>query len=149
MQPPTRPRQDQSQSISEKETVSKTQGQSYNMNDLIKSTLMKGPVLESVVPNIYEKLMTKVEVHLKNIIASAVAEAVSNAVKPLIDMIQGQGERITCLHQDNTTLRHDNTKLCRDVIHLSEQIEKLEQYERRTSLRFQNVPNERHRQTGK
>jgi hypothetical protein len=44
MQPPTRPRQDQSQSISEKETVSKTQGQSYNMDDLIKSTLIKGPV---------------------------------------------------------------------------------------------------------
>ena len=34
--------------------------------------------------------MTKAEVHLKNIITSAVAEAVSNAVKPLIDMVQRQ-----------------------------------------------------------
>ena len=87
MKPPTRPRQDQSQSISEKETVFKNQGQSYNMDDLIKSTLLRGPVLESIVPNIYEKVMTKAEVHLKNIIIFAVAEAVSNAVKPLIDMI--------------------------------------------------------------
>jgi hypothetical protein len=50
-------------------------------------------------------------VHLKNIITSAVAEAVSNAVKPLIDMIQSQGETITCLQQDNTTLRQDNANL--------------------------------------
>jgi hypothetical protein len=68
MKPPTRPRQDQSQSLIEKETVFKTQGQSYNMDDLIKSTLLKEPVLESIVPNIYEKVMTKAEVHLKNII---------------------------------------------------------------------------------
>lgn len=59
MKPPTRPRQDQSQSLIEKETVFKTQGQSYNMDDLIKSTLLKEPVLESIVPNIYEKVMTK------------------------------------------------------------------------------------------
>jgi hypothetical protein len=78
--------------------------------------------------------------YLKNIITSAVAEAVSNAVKPLIDMIQSQGETITCLQQDNTTLRQDNANLRRDVIHLSEQIELLEQYGRRTSLRFHNVP---------
>lgn len=140
MKPPTRPRQDQSQSLSEKETVFKTQGQSYNMDDLIKSTLLKEPVLESIVPNIYEKVMTKAEVHLKNIITSAVAEAVTNAVKPLIDMIHRQGETITCLQQDNTTLRQDNANLRRDVIHLSEQIEELEQYGRRTSLRFHNVP---------
>jgi hypothetical protein len=44
------------------------------------------------LPNIYEKVMTKAEVHLKNIITSAVAEAVTNAVKPLIDMIHRQGE---------------------------------------------------------
>ena len=140
MKPPTRPRQDQSQSLIEKETVFKTQGQSYNMDDLIKSTLLKEPVLESIVPNIYEKVMTKAEVHLKNIITSAVAEAVTNAVKPLIDMIHRQGEMITCLQQDNTTLRQDNANLRRDVIHLSEQIEELEQYGRRTSLRFHNVP---------
>ena len=140
MKPPTRPRQDQSQSLIEKETVFKTQGQSYNMDDLIKSTLLKEPVLESIVPNIYEKVMTKAEVHLKNIITSAVAEAVTNAVKPLIDMIHRQGETITCLQQDNTTLRQDNVNLRRDVIHLSEQIEELEQYGRRTSLRFHNVP---------
>lgn len=140
MKPPTRPRQDQSQSLIEKETVFKTQGQSYNMDDLIKSTLLKEPVLESIVPNIYEKVMTKAEVHLKNIITSAVAEAVTNAVKPLIDMIHRQGETITCLQQDNTTLRQDNANLRRDVIHLSEQIEELEQYGRRTSLRFHNVP---------
>lgn len=140
MKPPTRPRQDQSQSLIEKETVFKTQGQSYNMDDLIKSTLLKEPVLESIVPSIYEKVMTKAEVHLKNIITSAVAEAVSNAVKPLIDMIHRQGETITCLQQDNTTLRQDNANLRRDVIHLSEQIEELEQYGRRTSLRFHNVP---------
>ena len=140
MKPPTRPRQDQSQSLIEKETVFKTQGQSYNMDDLIKSTLLKEPVLESIVPNIYEKVMTKAEVHLKNIITSAVAEAVTNAVKPLIDMTHRQGETITCLQQDNTTLRQDNANLSRDVIHLSEQIEELEQYGRRTSLRFHNVP---------
>lgn len=140
MKPPTRPRQDQSQSLIEKETVFKTQGQSYNMDDLIKSTLLKEPVLESIVPNIYEKVMTKTEVHLKNIITSAVAEAVTNAVKPLIDMIHRQGETITCLQQDNTTLRQDNANLRRDVIHLSEQIEELEQYGRRTSLRFHNLP---------
>lgn len=140
MKPPTRPRQDQSQSLIEKETVFKTQGQSYNMDDLIKSTLLIEPVLESIVPNIYEKVMTKAEVHLKNIITSAVAEAVTNAVKPLIDMIHRQGETITCLQQDNTTLRQDNANLRRDVIHLSEQIEELEQYGRRTSLRFHNVP---------
>ena len=140
MKPPTRPRQDQSQSLIEKETVFKTQGQSYNMDDLIKSTLLKEPVLESIVPNIYEKVMTKAEVYLKNIITSAVAEAVTNAVKPLIDMIHRQGETITCLQQDNTTLRQDNANLRRDVIHLSEQIEELEQYGRRTSLRFHNVP---------
>lgn len=140
MKPPTRPRQDQSQSLIEKETVFKTQGQSYNMDDLIKSTLLKEPVFESIVPNIYEKVMTKAEVHLKNIITSAVAEAVTNAVKPLIDMIHRQGETITCLQQDNTTLRQDNANLRRDVIHLSEQIEELEQYGRRTSLRFHNVP---------
>ena len=140
MKPPTRPRQDQSQSLIEKETVFKTQGQSYNMNDLTKSTLLKEPVLESIVPNIYEKVMTKAEAHLKNIITSAVAEAVTNAVKPLIDMIHRQGETITCLQQDNTTLRQDNANLRRDVIHLSEQIEELEQYGRRTSLRFHNVP---------
>jgi FtsZ-binding cell division protein ZapB len=136
MKPPTRPKQDQSQSLIEKETVFKTQGQSYNMNDLTKSTLLKEPVLESIVPNIYEKVMTKAEAHLKNIITSAVAEAVTNAVKPLIDMIHRQGETITCLQQDNTTLRQDNANLRRDVIHLSEQIEELEQYGRRTSLRF-------------
>jgi hypothetical protein len=140
MKPPTRPRQDQSQSLIEKETVFKIQGQSYNMDDLIKSTLLKEPVLESIVPNIYEKVMTKAEVYLKNIITSAVAEAVTNAVKPLIDMIHRQGETITCLQQDNTTLRQDNANLRRDVIHLSEQIEELEQYGRRTSLRFHNVP---------
>jgi hypothetical protein len=139
MKPPTRPRQDQSQSLIEKETVFKTQGQSYNMDDLIKSTFLKEPVLESIVPNIYEKVMTKAEVHLKNIITSAVAEAVTNAVKPLIDMIHRQGETITCLQQDNTILRQDNANLRRDVIHLSEQIEELEQYGRRTSLRFHNV----------
>lgn len=140
MKPPTRPRQDQSQSLIAKETVFKTQGQSYNMDDLIKSTLLKEPVLESIVPNIYEKVMTKAEVYLKNIITSAVAEAVTNAVKPLMDMIHRQGETITCLQQDNTTLRQDNANLRRDVIHLSEQIEELEQYGRRTSLRFHNVP---------
>lgn len=140
MKPPTQPRQDHSQSQSEKDTVFKTQGQSYNMDDLIKSTILKKPVLESIVPNIYEKVMTKAEVHLTNIITSAVAEAVSNAVKPLVDMIQSQGETITCLQQDNKTLRQDNTNLRRDVIHLSEQIEELEQYGRRTSLRFHNVP---------
>ena len=78
------------------------------MDDLIKSTLLKEPVLESIAPNIYEKVMTKAEVHLKNIITSAVAEAVTNAVKPLIDMIHRRGETITCLQQDNTTLRQDN-----------------------------------------
>ena len=61
-------------------------------------------------------------------------------MKPLIDMIHRQGETITCLQQDNTTLRQDNANLPRDVIHLSEQIEELEQYGRRTSLRFHNVP---------
>lgn len=140
MKPPTRPKQDHSQSLSEKDTVFKTQGQSYNIDDLIKSTILKEPVLESIVPNIYEKVMTKADVHLTNIITSAVAEAVSNAVKPLVDMIQSQGETITCLQQDNKTLRQDNTNLRRDVIHLSEQIEELEQYGRRTSLRFHNVP---------
>jgi hypothetical protein len=49
MKPPTRPRQDQSQSLIEKETVFKIQGQSYNMDDLIKSTLLKEPVLESMI----------------------------------------------------------------------------------------------------
>jgi seryl-tRNA synthetase len=110
------------------------------MDDLIKSTLLKEPVLESIVPNIYEKVMTNAEVHLTNIITSAAAEAVTNAVKPLIDMIHRQGETITCLQQDNTTLKQDNANLRRDVIHLSEQIEELEQYGRRTSLRFHNVP---------
>jgi hypothetical protein len=46
----------------------------------------------------------------------------------------------TRLIEDNTTLRQDNTNLRGDVIHLSEQIEELEQYGRRTSLRFHNVP---------
>ena len=55
--------------------------------------------------------MTKAEVHLKNIITSAVAEAVSNLVKPLIDMIQSQGETIRCLQQNNTMLRQDNANL--------------------------------------
>jgi len=59
--------------------------QSYNMDDLIKSTLLKEPVLDSVTSN--EKVMTKGEGHLKNVITSAVAEAVSNAMKPLIGMI--------------------------------------------------------------
>ena len=33
------------------------------------------------------------KVHLKNIITSGVAEAVSNPVKQLIDLIQRQGEK--------------------------------------------------------
>ena len=140
MTPPTRSRQDQFQPISEKETVFKTQGQSCNLNDLIKSTLLTSPVLDSVISNIYGKVKSKAERHLKNIITSAVAEAVSNALKPLIDMIQSQGETITCLQQDNTTLRQDNANLCKYIIHLSEQTEELEQYGRRTSLRFHNVP---------
>jgi hypothetical protein len=107
---------------------------------LIKSTLLTSPVLDSVISNIYGKVKSKAERHLKNIITSAVAEAVSNALKPLIDMIQSQGETITCLQQDNTTLRQDNANLCKYIIHLSEQTEELEQYGRRTSLRFHNVP---------
>ena len=55
------------------------------MDDLIKSTLLTQPVLDSVTSN--EKVMTKGEGHLKNVITSAVAEAVSNAMKPLIGMI--------------------------------------------------------------
>jgi hypothetical protein len=49
----------------------------------------------------------------------SIARVNSNAVKPLIDMIQSQGETITCLQLDNTTLRQDNANLRRDVIHLS------------------------------
>ena len=54
MKPPTRPRQDQSQFLIVKETVFKTQGQSYNMDDLIMSTLLKN-LFESQLFPIYTK----------------------------------------------------------------------------------------------
>lgn len=74
---------------------------------------LKWPVLYSIIPNIYGKVLTKAEGYLKNIITCAVAEAVSDAVKPLIDMIQSQGEQIGCLQQDNSTLWQDNGNLRR------------------------------------
>jgi chromosome condensin MukBEF MukE localization factor len=60
-------------------------------------------------------LLLTMSTMILSVLCSAVAEAVTNAVKPLIDMIHRQGETITCLQQDNTTLRQDNANLIDDA----------------------------------
>jgi hypothetical protein len=57
-----------------------------------------------------------------------------------IDSKTGSFRSVDLIKSSNTTLRQDNANLRSDAIHLSEQIEELEQYGRRTSLRFHNVP---------
>ena len=73
-------------------------------------------------------------------LSQIVQSAVTSAVEPLIQTINKQNEVIDELKTNNIKLSSDNDKLKSDIGYLTAKIEDLEQYGRRTSLRFHNVP---------
>ena len=142
MRPPSKHRQEniQTKEANKEPTIFKTQGQSYNMEQLVMSTLLKENVLDTIAPHIYSKISTEIQVQLKNIIRSAVTEAVAEAIAPLLHTITAQDEKIKQLEQKNADLENANETLRQDLLNLDSTIEELEQYGRRTTLRFHNVP---------
>ena len=101
MRPPSKHRQEniQTKEANKEPTIFKTQGQSYNMEQLVMSTLLKENVLDTIAPHIYSKISTEIQVQLKNIIRSAVTEAVAEAIAPLLHTITAQDEKIKQLEQ--------------------------------------------------
>ncbi|CAC5426786.1 HSPA4 [Mytilus coruscus] len=168
MKPPaSRPRsQSQTRKTDDSDQVIfKTHGQSYNMENLIESTLLKQNVLQNIIPSIVKETTQELKSDLQSIIRSAVAEAVADAVIPLKLRIDEQDQKLITLFDRTKTenevlmkkigekeskivsyekvqgeLVSKNSELQDDLTELYYQVEELEQYGRRTSLRFHNVP---------
>ena len=146
----------------------KTQGQTYNMNKLVEDVIVKQDVLKSVVPIIVQNVKSDMMSEFKTVIKTAVTEAIAEAVKPLHEMIRNQELKISNLQVENQSLKKhcescieqienrydkfrnlanahskllsENGELKDEISSLNAKIEDLEQYGRRTSLRFHNVP---------
>ncbi|VDI79603.1 Hypothetical predicted protein, partial [Mytilus galloprovincialis] len=142
----------------------KTHGESFNMAKLIQTTLLKPDVFQSIISEIKTELISELKTSLK----SAITEAIQDAIKPLNTIINQQQQKITSLETENTQLKQhvdkalsdaseryekfrnlgnaiftsmaENKGLKEEVATLNADIEKLEHYGRRTSLRFHNVP---------
>ncbi|CAG2226265.1 unnamed protein product [Mytilus edulis] len=142
----------------------KTHGESFNMAKLVQTTLLKPDVFQSIISEIKTELISELKTSLK----SAITEAIQDAIKPLNAIINQQQLKITSLETENTQLKQhvdkalsdaseryekfrnlgnaiftsmaENKGLKEEVATLNADIEELEQYGRRTSLRFHNVP---------
>ena len=153
---------------SDKQVTFKPQGQSFDMCKLVETTMLKPEIIQTVVPTIIGEIKTELISELKSVIKSAVIQAIEDAIKPLQDCINKQNDKITSLKAENEQMkgklnkrieqmedRYDKFRnmanvcprilqeyddLKHEVNILHNQIEKLEQYGRRTSLRFHNVP---------
>lgn len=150
----------------------KTQGQAYNMNQLVEDTLKKPDVLQSILPTLKQEinhdLLSQMKVLITQSVEEAVERAVQSAVKPLNELIAKQDHKLIKLFDKchelktennnikkqldeslsrsdsiqkiNDELKARNDELETSVIMLETKLEDLEQYGRRTSLRFHNVP---------
>ncbi|CAC5398474.1 unnamed protein product [Mytilus coruscus] len=118
MKPPaSRPR---SQSKTRKtddsdQVIFKTHGQSYNMENLIESTLLKQNVLQNIIANIVKETTQELKSNLQSLIRSAVAEAVSDAVIPLKLRIDEQDQKLITLFDRTKTLKTENEVLMKKI----------------------------------
>ena len=138
------------------------------MCKLVETTMLKPEIIQSVVPTIIGEIKTELISELKSVIKSAITLAIEDAIKPLQDCINKQNDKITSLKAENEQMKgklnkrieqiedrydkfrnmanvcprilQENDDLKHEVNILHNQIEELEQYGRRISLRFHNVP---------
>lgn len=174
MRPPaTRPRsQSQSRDPKSDQIIFKTQGQVYNITNLVETALQKESTLQKIIPDIIVAVRKTIQKEMKEEIQEAVkvavTEGITEAIRPLKNQIIEQDRKLITLFSKTHTLQQDkddltkqlqdkndqivqverkqdelvetNRELIEQIKLLNDKVEDLEQYGRRTSLRFHNVP---------
>ncbi|KAK3107826.1 hypothetical protein FSP39_023043 [Pinctada imbricata] len=102
-------------------------GQSVSFSHMLMSTLSSPSFMSTFAPS------------LAHAMGPFISAAVSSAVKPLQDKVDAQEKVISEQRNQIDQLRNDNEFLYGQTQDLESKIEALEQYGRRTSLRFHNV----------
>ena len=97
------------------------------------STVIKNAILNPEFFNMMSTLLTKS-------IESSIKTAISEATVGLHKKIETQEKEISDLKAESSQIKIENRRLNDNVFDLMVDIEELEQYGRRNSLRFHNVP---------
>ena len=110
-----------------------------NVSDLITNTLSHDQFVNSLVSKLVPILTPVLSSALSPMLSAAVNAAVESATKPLEEKIKDQGIQIDAYEQRIGFLMSENEKMFNRIVQVEEDIEELEQYGRRNSLRFHNV----------
>lgn len=105
-----------------------TEGQSVNLSEVIKHTIASPDFVECIGPLI------------ANVVKASVDSALSNYVSNLEAKIEKQEQTISDLMVQNSELKESNKQMNGRVNSIEIDLEELQQYGRRNSLRFHNVP---------
>lgn len=130
MRPPPSRQRSLSQSRQSEKVTFKTQGQTFDMESVVETALMKPNVLKSVLPSIIHEVNAEFRAQLNNdlktIITNAVSEAVESAVKPIQDAIKQQNGKIDDLNEKCEKLKAENVGLRKKLIEHESRINKFE-----------------------
>ncbi|CAC5368803.1 unnamed protein product [Mytilus coruscus] len=105
-----------------------TEGQSINLSEVIKHTIASPDFVDCIGPLI------------ANVVKASVDSALSNYVSNLEAKIEKQEQIISDLMVKNSELKESNKQMDGRVESIEIDLEELQQYGRRNSLRFHNVP---------
>ena len=105
-----------------------TEGQSVNLTEIIQQTVINPSFIESIGPII------------ENAVRSSINDAMQNYVSTLETKVKSQDEKINKLKKSNEELSDSNKMMNSRIDSLEKDLESLQQYGRRNSLRFHNVP---------
>jgi len=105
-----------------------TEGQSVNLTEIIQQTVISPSFIESIGPII------------ANAVKSSLDDAMKNYVSTLETRVKSQDEKINKLNKSNEELSDSNRMMNSRIDSLEKDLESLQQYGRRNSLRFHNVP---------
>lgn len=109
-----------------------SKGKTVNLNQIINATVSNPIFIQQLCTNVTTAVTAKLD--------AVVTTAVQEAIRPLLEQIQAQAKEIKHINTQNTKLKKENMYLREKVDELDTGLEELEQYGRRNSLRFHNVP---------
>lgn len=109
-------------------TVQLSKGKTVSLHQIIHATVTSPTFLQHLAES------------MKTILMPSITSAVEEAVKPLLERIKKQDVIISNLKEDVEQLKHEKDELYCQVDELTVGLDELEQYGRRNSLRFHNVP---------
>ena len=109
----------------EKETV-------FKSSEVVCATLKNKAFISSIIPMIAEKIMVQIN--------PKIIEIVDDRIQPYIDSIKNQKDALILQEVELKNQRDEIKSLKSKLNKVESRIEEQEQYSRRTSLRFHNVP---------